>query len=99
MDGIIYANTIPAWFVALNMILAGIMLRLSYYRNLRTNSTLSIAGTTMLVESLVYGIAYQTFAIDAETRGFISRFVVISLCMSLYLPLLVSYMRSRKREH
>lgn len=92
------SNTIPAWLVALNMIFAGIMLRTAYKNRLRTSSMLSLAGTTMLIESFVYSIAFQFFSIDTETRGFIVRFMIVAICMSLYLPLLVSYLRSKHRD-
>jgi hypothetical protein len=98
MDGIINANTIPAWLVALNMIFAGLMLRVAYRQQLRVLSTLFIAGTTLLIEAGVYAIAFQFFTIDIETRGFIVRFMIIAICLSFYLPLFVSYLRSRNRS-
>jgi hypothetical protein len=98
MEGIVNANTIPAWLVALNMILAGIMLRVAYKNKLRVLSTLFIAGTTMIVESAVYAIAFQFFNIDVETRGFIVRLMIIAISFSFYLPLFVSYLRSRNRS-
>jgi hypothetical protein len=98
MEGIISSNTIPAWFVALNMIFAGIMLKIAYKKGLRVLSTLYIAGTTLVLESQIYLIAFQFLNIDAETRGFIVRFMIIAICMSLYLPLFVSYIRSKKRS-
>lgn len=98
MEGFISANFIPAWLVALNMITAGFMLRLAYKKRLRVLSTLFISGTTLLIESLVYAVAFQFFNIDAETRGFIVRFMIIAICMSFYLPLFVSYIRSKNRD-
>lgn len=97
MEGIT-TNFIPAWFVALNMILAGFMLRVAYKKQLRLNTMVFVAGTTLLVESLVYAVAFQFFSLDAEIRGFISRFMIIAICMSFYLPLLVSLLRSRNRD-
>lgn len=90
-------SSIPAWFVALNMILAGLMLRFAYTRKLRALSTLFISGTTLLFESLVYAVIFQFFDIDTETRGFIVRLMIIIICMSFYVPLYVSYLRSKKR--
>jgi len=98
MEGLISTNFIPAWFVALNMLLAGYMLRLAYKKRLRMLSTVFIAGTTMMVEAMVYAAAFQIFSIDAETRGFISRTMIIAICMSFYLPLFVSNLRSRSRD-
>lgn len=98
MEGFIINNFIPAWFVALNMILAGIMLRVAYKKKLRIISTALIAGNTMLIEAIVYASAFQFFSIDDSTKILISRFIVITVCMSLYLPLLVSYARSMKRD-
>ncbi len=93
------SSNIPAWLVALNMILAGIMLKVAYKKRLRTLSTLSISGTTMLIESVIYALIFQFFGIDSETRSFIVRLMIITICMSFYLPLYVSYLRSKKREH
>lgn len=98
MEGIINSQTIPAWLVALNMVFAGIMLRAAYRNRLRVSSTLALAGTTMIIESMVYAVAFQFFSIDTETRGFIVRFMIIAICMSLYLPLFVSYLRSKHRD-
>lgn len=93
----ISTGLIPAWFVALNMILAGVMLRIAYLKTLRVLSTLFISGTTLIIESLVYAVAFQFFNIDVETRGFVVRLMIIVICMSFYLPLFVSYLRSKKR--
>jgi hypothetical protein len=93
----INSATIPAWFVALNMILAGFMLILAYNRKLRVLSTLAISGKTLLFESMIYAIVFQFFNLDTETRGFIVRLMIIIICMSFYVPLYVSYLRSRNR--
>ncbi|MEK6557479.1 MAG: hypothetical protein AABZ14_04175, partial [Candidatus Margulisiibacteriota bacterium] len=82
-------------FQALNMIFAGIMLRVAYKKNLRVLSTLFLSGTTLILESFVYAIVFQFFNIDSETRGFIVRVMIIAISMSFYLPLFVSYLRSR----
>lgn len=98
MEGFITNNFIPAWFVALNMIVAGIMLRIAYKKGLRLASTALIVGNTMLVESMVYATAFQFFILDDSTKITISRLIVITICMSLYLPLLMSYIRSKRRD-
>lgn len=97
MEGIT-ANLIPAWLVALNMILAGFMLRVAYKKQLRLNTMIFVAGTTMLIEAIVYAMAFQFFSLDAEIRGFISKFMIIAISMSFYLPLFVSLIRSRNRD-
>lgn len=98
MEGFIINGFIPAWIVALNMLVAGLMLRLAYKKQLRLSSTTLVAGNTMLIEAMVYTLAFQLFGLDDATKIIISRFMVITICMSFYLPLLVSYIRSKRRD-
>lgn len=90
------SQTIPAWFVSIVMILTGLMWIITRRAKIRMDSR--IFATTFIMEGLVYGVIFQIFNIDTETRGFFSRLMVLVLCLSQYIPLMVSYLRSKKRD-
>lgn len=92
----INSQTIPAWFVSMVMILTGLMWIIS--RRVKIVFDSRIFAYTFVAEGLVYGIIFQLFSIDTETRGFFSRLMIIVLCLAQYIPLLVSYLRSKKGE-
>lgn len=91
---VINSQTIPAWFVAIVMILTGLMWIIT--RSAKIKLDTRIFAYTYVIEGLVYGIVFQIFQIDTEVRGFFSRLMIIVLCLAQYIPLLVSYMRSKK---
>lgn len=89
----INSQTIPAWFVASLMILTGLMWIITRRRKINFDSR--IFAFTYIIEGLIYGIVFQIFQIDTEVRGFFSRLMIIVLCLAQYIPLLVSYLRSK----
>lgn len=95
MEGIITSETIPAWWVALTMISTGILWFLTRDNRIRMDSR--IFAFTMILEGLVYGILFQFFNISPEVRGFYARLMIIVLCLSQFIPLAVSFLRSVER--
>lgn len=89
------SNTIPAWLVASLMIYTGWIWLASRKHKIRMDS--SIFATTFLIWGVVYGVLFQLLSIDIELRGFMSRLMIIIVCLSQAMPLTVSYIRSRKR--
>lgn len=94
---VVTTNTIPAWFVAIMLILTGIMWLTTRRKEIRMDSR--IFAITLILEGLVYGIVYQFLGVGVEVRGFVSRLMVVVLCLSQFLPLTISYIRSIKRGY
>jgi hypothetical protein len=92
---VINSTLIPAWLVGAFMVWAGGIWLLSREHVVRMDSR--IFATTFLIWGAIYGIVYQFMDINVETRGFITRFMIIMVCLSQALPLTISYIRSLKR--
>jgi polyferredoxin len=88
------SQTIPAWFVAITLLLTGWAWALSTKRKLEINY--KIFAITFLLEGLVFGIIYQLFIIDVEIRGFFSRLIISMLALSQFVPLIVELHRGGK---
>lgn len=89
------SNTIPAWLIASLMIYTGWIWLASRKHKIRMDSR--IFATTFLIWGVVYGILFQILSIEIELRGFMSRLMIMIVCLSQAMPLTVSYIRSRRR--
>lgn len=92
---VINSTTIPAWVVSLFMLYTAWIWFVCRKREIRMDSR--IFSLTLVLEALVYGIVFQFYGVDLETRGFYSRLMMIMICFSQAFPLTVSYARSRYR--
>lgn len=89
------SQTIPAWLVAMSLITTGLMWALSYRRKIRLD--FNIFALTFVLQGILFGIIFQILNVNIELRGFVSRLIIIMLCLSQSLPLAVSYIRSFNR--
>lgn len=97
MNDFVNSNTIPAWFVAIMLVLTGVMWIVTRRKQIRMDSR--IFAFTLVLEGIVYGVVYQILDVDVEVRGFVSRLMVVVLCLSQFLPLTISFIRSIKRGY
>lgn len=91
------SQTIPAWFIAVMMILTGIMWIITRRKRIKMDSR--IFAFTLIVEGLVYGVVFQLLDVNIEVRGFVSRLMILVLSLSQFIPLTVSYIRSIRRGY
>lgn len=85
------SQTIPAWVVGVNMLFAGFVWIITRKHYIRMDSR--IMGITMITEGIVYTVVFQFLDLPIETRAFLSRLMLIILCLSQYLPLTISHLR------
>ena len=85
------SQTIPAWFVAANMLYAGIRSLVALYKHIGISK--EALALTFILQGLVYLLFFQVFPLDVETRGFYSRVMVILLSLSVSFPLTVQIYR------
>ncbi len=91
------SQTIPAWLVALNLFITGMMWFLAYRRRIRLE--VKIFSITFILQGILFAVIFQILKdVDIELRGFVSRLMIIMLCLSQSLPLAVSYIRSFDRD-
>lgn len=90
------SQTIPAWFVSILMILTGFMWIVARRVNIKID--FRSFAFTYVIEGMIYGTIFQLFDIDTEIRGFFVRLMIVILCLSQYLPLFVSYLRSKYND-
>lgn len=93
----INSTTIPAWLVAAALIYTGHMWLITRKRTIGMDSR--IFSAVLIIQGIIYGIAFQLFNLDVEVRGFYSRLMILVVCFSQAFPLTVAYIRSRRNEH
>lgn len=91
------SNTIPAWVVGVFMIWAGASWLISRTRKIRMDSR--IFAATLILWGVMYSIVFQFFNLDIEFRAFLSRLMIILVCLSQALPLTISIYRGAKRGY
>lgn len=89
------SNTIPAWVISVAMIYTGFIWLVSRTTQLRMDSR--IFSTTFLLWGGLYAL-FQFVLLEIEFRGFLTRLMLLMLCLSQSLPLTISYIRSRNRH-
>lgn len=97
------SHTIPAWVVAVNMVLTGAMWlkKMLGKKGLQREEFLLLAhilAITFITQGFVYGVVYQLFTIDIEFRAFLSRVMMILICQAQFLPLAVASYRSMHND-
>ncbi len=81
------SQTIPAWFVSIVMVLTGLMWIIARREKIIIDSR--IFALTYVLEGLVYGVIFQLFSVDTETRGFFVRLMILISCLSIKMHKLV----------
>ena len=90
------SQTIPAWLVAITMIMTGLMWFLCIGKKIRVD--IRAFASTFILEGFLYGVVYQFLNVDIEFRGFLSRLMLLILSWSQFLPLIVFYIRSLRDD-
>lgn len=93
-------DTLPAWIVGVVMIYTGFIWMITRKLQIRMDST--IVAYTLLG----WGSLYLLSLLSPEganedymvARVFMSRVVILFICLSQSLPMTISYFRGRKRE-
>lgn len=91
-------NTVPTWVVSIVMLYTAYMWVITIKHKVRMDS--KIIAYTLLLWGIMYGLASLTPDSGRDitvTRVFMSRIVIIMICLSQALPLTVSYFRSKSR--
>jgi hypothetical protein len=84
-------NTIPAWLLGIIIIYTG--LAWLYPTGNLPNSFKRIFSSAFLIWGTVFGIVFQLFPLDLDTRGFISRVMILMICLAQSIPLTVFFIR------
>lgn len=87
--------TIPAWVIAVIMLYTGTIWLATRKHRIRMDSR--IFATAFILWGVIYGVLFQFFSMDIELRGFLSRLMIVMLCISQAFPLTVAYFRSKGR--
>jgi hypothetical protein len=90
------SQTIPAWLVASIMVYTGFIWLISRKEVIHMDTR--IIAYTLLLWGVLYGV-FQIFGVEIEIRGFLSRLMILILCLSQSAPLTISYIRSLMRRH
>jgi hypothetical protein len=91
------SQTIPTWLVAANLLITGLVWILAYRRRIRLE--FKIFSITFILQGIFFAVIFQTLKnVDIDLWGFVSRLMIIILCLSQSLPLAVSYIRSFDRD-
>lgn len=85
---------IPAGFVAVNLILTGFAWLIPMFKGIRLNSL--PWAFTFLIQGLIYALVFTSPDMPLEVKGFFSRLMIVLVCMSQYIPILASFVRSLK---
>lgn len=94
---ILNSQTIPAWFVAVTMIMTGWMWGIVINRKIKIHVNYNIFVMTFILEGLMYGVVYQFLPLEIEFRGFMSRLIMVILCLSQFFPLAVACYRGANK--
>jgi hypothetical protein len=86
-------DLIPAWLLGVIIIYTGIAWLLP--RSQLCESCKTIFASGFLIWGTVFGILFEFFPLDLETRGFISRIMIIMICISQSIPLTIFYIRRK----
>jgi hypothetical protein len=89
------STSIPAWLVGIAMIYTGLIWVLSRGHRIRMDSRMF--ASAFIIWGIIYFVVFQYLGLDVEFRGFLSRLMILLLCISQSFPLTVSLIRSIKR--
>ena len=92
---VILSSFIPAWLVGLVMIYTGIVWFLYRGKQIRVSSDLF--GPVFIFWGLIF-TTFQFIAVPIELRAFISRIMIIIVCLSQAIPLSVIYIRNKRSK-
>jgi hypothetical protein len=108
LDLAITMETIPTWLVAITMIVTGAVWLFSRRMQVRLDSR--IFGGTFILWGIMYGFLFINFPeaawlpqfhiIPIGVKVFYLKLMLLMVCFSQYIPLLISLIRSiRRNEH
>jgi hypothetical protein len=96
MEIIVGADTIPTWLVSVVLILTGVIWFLIKNRTVRMDSR--IFAVTFILWGTA-GLLFSRFPnVLPGVKVFYFKLMTVMLCLSQYIPLLVSLWRSIKRD-
>jgi hypothetical protein len=84
---------IPAWLLGVVIIYTGIAWL--FPRSELCLSCKAIFASGFLIWGTVFGVMFELFPLDLETRGFISRTMILMICLSQSIPLTIFYVRRK----
>ena len=96
MEGLINSQIIPAWLVAFCLITTGLTWIMSYKRKVRLD--FKLFALTYILQGILFFVIFQLLKTGIEVRGFVSRLLIVMLCLSQSIPLTISYIRSFNRD-
>jgi hypothetical protein len=89
----IFPDIIPSWLLGIIIIYTGIAWLLP--RSELCQSCKTIFASGFLIWGTIFGILFEFFPLDLETRGFISRTMILMICLSQSIPLTIFYIRKK----
>lgn len=88
----IVPDLIPSWLLGIIIIYTGIAWLLPKAHLCRSCRNIFASG--FIIWGAVFGILFELFPLDLETRGFISRTMILIICLSQSIPLTIYHIRS-----
>lgn len=85
------SNTVPAWILGLVIVYTG--LSWLFPRKELCIHCRKIFASGFLIWGTAFFILFTFFPLDLETRGFISRTMILMICLSQSIPLTLLHIR------
>ena len=86
-----FPDIIPSWLLGIVIIYTGIAWL--FPKSVMCESCKTIFASGFLIWGTVFGILFEFVPMNLETRGFISRTMILMICLSQSIPLTIFHLR------